>query len=171
VAAGETSAPAVGATLRGMIRFEILTAARAALLVPRNIRDGLVIPWLAEITQGAGSMQPAPYLGTYPHYGPLVNVVATRWVGDRADICYPVASRKVPGEAMRVIGTVSGREGILYAWAPVRVAPPMDLLRWAEPDQAERLPSQTIDPPMGPNERAARAAAEALAAPLDPGTR
>lgn len=145
-----------------MIRFEILTAARAELLVPRGIRNGLVIPWMAELTLHAAQMQPAPYVGTYPGYGQLINVVATRWVGDRADICYPVASRRVPGEAMRVIGTESKREGILYAWAPARIAPPLDLRRWAEPDEADRLQSQIIDPPMGPNERAARAAQAAL---------
>lgn len=148
-----------------MIRFEILTAARAELLVPRGIRHGLVIPWLAELTLHAGKLRPAPYLGTYPGYGPLVSPVATRWVGDRADICYPVASQRVPGEALLVRSTRTGREGVLYAWVPAPVAPPMDLRRWAEPDQAERLDSQVIDPPKGPVERAATAAGRALGAP------
>lgn len=145
-----------------MIRFEILTAARAEILVPHGIRYGLIVPWMAELTLQAGQMQPAPYLGTVPGYGPLLNVVATRWVGNRADVCYPVASRKAPGEPMLVRSVQSGREGILYAWVPSPVTPPLDMRRFAESDQAERLESQTIDPPKGPAERAARASGRAL---------
>lgn len=138
-----------------MIRYQILTATRASLLVPRAIVAGLVLPWMAEISIEAGSMRPAPYLAEFPHYGRLVDVVATRWVGGRVDICYPLASRVRPTEPMIAISTLTGREGVVYGWAPTAVAPPADLLKWAEWDESERLDSNTIGHPVGPRERLA----------------
>lgn len=159
MAAGETSAPAVGATLRGMIRFRILTAARLANHCSQGIMAGLVLPWSAELTLGAGSMRPAPWLREIPGFGPMLDVVAVRWVGDgrekRVDICYPVAADRDPAEPRRVMSTKTGEIGFQYAWVPAAIPPPLDLYRWSEPDEAERLDSVVVGMPEGPTQRAA----------------